>query len=237
MRTSKAISTISFNTEGFLVLKLDELLRSKIISTWHFICHRGEGDEAGKKDHIHLYLEPSKLIQTDDLIGHFKEIDPKNVKPLSCLPFRVSRFDHWYYYAIHNEQYLQSLRKPLERKYHYTYEDIKTSNSDELYRAVSEIDVGVMGPINMLKKAKEAGESFEWLVGTGRVPIPQIRNYERAFSALRVSGLSRGYVDASGGPVGPSTEGPRAAGAPSSLLRSLKVVEEHLKPRRLSNDS
>jgi hypothetical protein len=186
MRTSKAISTISFNTPEYLLLKLEELVNSKIISTWHFIPHKGENDECAKKDHSHLYIEPAKLIQTDELIEHFKEIDPGNNKPLTCLPFRTSQFDTWYLYGIHDKDYLASLvKQTTKKKFHYTYEDVQTSNPDELYRAVSEIDLGELAPINMLKKALKSGASFADLVGTGQVPLQQIANYEHAFVLLR----------------------------------------------------
>ena len=55
MRTSKTISTISYNTKDFLEFKLMELMDSGDISDWFFIQHFAEEDE--KKDHIHLWVK------------------------------------------------------------------------------------------------------------------------------------------------------------------------------------
>ena len=186
MRTSKPVSTISFNTAGFLSLKLEELVDSKIVSVWYYIAHDGEDDEGGKKDHSHLYIEPSKLIQTDDLVDHFKERDPRNKKPLGCLRFYNSKFAHWYLYAIHDKDYLDSVKGGMKKKYCYCYDDIMASNYDELYRAVGEIDHNILAPVNLLRKAKEDGITFSHLVSTGRIPLQQIRNWEEAYKMIEM---------------------------------------------------
>lgn len=191
MRTSKPVSTISFNTLGYIELKLDELVKAKKVSVWHFIAHKGENDECQKKDHVHLYIEPSILMQVDELLEHFKELDPCNSKPRMCLPFRSSQFDTWYLYAIHDKDYLMTKPNVGKKKYHYAYADIKTSNSDDLYRSVSEIDVGLLAPVNMLKKAIKEGNSFAGLVAVGRVPLEQLRNYKEAYQLLQDAGRVR----------------------------------------------
>ena len=67
VRTTKPIATISFNSPDFLRTKLEELRDAGRISFWAFIEHKPEDDEGGKKSHCHLYIEPSKMLQTDDL--------------------------------------------------------------------------------------------------------------------------------------------------------------------------
>ena len=190
MRTTKPIATISFNSSSYLKLKLDELKKAKIISVWHFIEHLPEDDEGGKKKHIHLYIEPSKLIQTDDLAEHFLEFDAaKPDKPRKCLLFRTSKFGDWYMYSIHDKAYLAA--KGQSRRYHYSYDDIITSDPDELYRAVKEIDLSHLTPLREIMQAVEDGLSFSEYLKKGRVPIQQIHAYQRAFDLIAYGGTYR----------------------------------------------
>lgn len=62
MKTTRPIATISFNTEAYLRLKLDELIKAKKITFYAYIPHRKEEDE--NKDHIHLFLEPNNPLLT-----------------------------------------------------------------------------------------------------------------------------------------------------------------------------
>lgn len=184
MKTTRNISTITFNTPEFLLTKLNELYSARVISVWHFVCHIGEDDEAGLKNHVHLYIEPSKLLQTDDLVVQFKEIDPTNEKPLKPLPFRLSNFVHWYLYGIHDKVYLANLNPPQKKKFEYTYNDVKTSNSDELYRAVKQIDKGSLIPIHKIQEAVENKVPFSRLVATGQVPLSLIQGWRMGYECI-----------------------------------------------------
>ena len=87
MRTSKPISTISYNTQEFLLHQLDEMIKNHIISDYMYINHFAEEDE--RKDHIHLWMKPNKLLDTMDIQKYLLEIDPNNpTKPLKCNDFR-----------------------------------------------------------------------------------------------------------------------------------------------------
>lgn len=120
MRTSKPISTISYNTKSFLKMKLDELVSSHKISDYMFIVHTAEEDEL--KDHIHLFIQPNTLLDTMDLQDHFKELDPKNPdKPFGCINFQYSERDDWILYCEHNPVYLQM--KGQSREFIYSKED------------------------------------------------------------------------------------------------------------------
>lgn len=81
MQTSKPISTISYNTEDFLVNVLEDLLRTHIIDFYMYIQHIGEIDLFGEqeKDHIHLFVIPNKRINTADLDKFF-------IQPVSYYP-------------------------------------------------------------------------------------------------------------------------------------------------------
>ena len=120
--TSKPIATISYNTEDYLVYKLNELIKAHKICDYYFIKHKAEKDEA--KDHIHLWLKPNTLLDTMDLQNHFKEIDPNNLnKPLGCIDFVSSKLDDFILYGLHLEQYLKF--KGENREYHYLKSDFR----------------------------------------------------------------------------------------------------------------
>ncbi len=183
MRTTKPIATISFNTPEYLRLKLNELKKAKIISLWHFIEHLPEDDEAGNKKHIHLYIEPSKLLQTEDLGEHFIEFDATMPdKPKKCLLFRSSKFADWYLYGLHDTAYLAS--KGQTRRYKYEHSDFITSDTDELYRASKMIDKRTLTPWIDLAEAVEDGLTFsEYFQNSGQ-PIQQINAFYKAFELL-----------------------------------------------------
>lgn len=183
MRTSKPIATISFNSKIFLVQKLTELQRAKKISFWVFMPHLPEDDEGGKKDHCHLYVVPSKLIQTDDLREELKEFDPVNPSlPLGCLPFDVSKFDHWYMYCLHDKRYLAA--KGQTRRFHYTHEQFVSCDDDYLLFLSKQIDLTALTPYSDMLDAIDRGLTFGEYFSRGFIPIQQIGNYEKAWKLL-----------------------------------------------------
>ena len=132
MRTSKPISTISYNSAFYLEGTLNEMLRSHVITFWACILHKAEEDE--KREHWHVYMEPNKMLDTAILQDRFIE-SVYGDKPLKCLPFQSSNSDDWILYSEHNEEYL--LSKQEMRRYHYGRDDFYTSDDDyfdELYR-------------------------------------------------------------------------------------------------------
>lgn len=206
MRTTKPISTISFNTPDFLKLKLKELQRAKRISFWAFVVHKPEDDEGGKKQHCHVFVEPSKMIQTDDLKQELLEFDPhKPDKPLGCISWCSSKFDHWYLYAIHDRRYLAS--KSQARRFVYKHSDIVTSDDDDLLFRSQSIDLLALSPFSDILVAQEAGLNWSQYFSRGTVPIQQITQFEKAWNLLLMSRTERGDSSphASGLVVDPET--------------------------------
>ena len=129
MKTTKPIATISYNTLPFLVARLDSLVKNDIISFYAVIEHFPEEDE--KKSHCHVYLEPAKAVDTIWLHKQFIEVDPLDPEhPLKSLPIERSKFVDWYWYGLHDKAYLAS--KNQARKYHYSSDDMMTSDRDAL---------------------------------------------------------------------------------------------------------
>lgn len=129
MKTYKPLSSISYNSLGFLALKLADLKKNGFAQFYAFIPHKAE--DANEKDHTHLYLEPAKAIDTTWLCNQFLEVDKEHPsKFLKCITFRPSKFADWYWYGLHDKAYLQS--KYETRKYAYKREQVVASDNDEL---------------------------------------------------------------------------------------------------------
>lgn len=188
VRTSKPVATISYNSAGYLELKLEELRRAGRISEWYFIQHKAEEDE--KKDHIHLYVVPSKMLQTDDLVTYFMEPDPASpTKPLTCPRWVSSKFGDWYLYSIHDPAYLAS--KGQTRKYHYCRDDVKAYDRDALDESIHDIDLTLLTVIQRMQEAQAVGLTFGDYLKLGRVPIAAVRAYEHAWQLLKAASTYR----------------------------------------------
>lgn len=189
MKTRMPIATISYNTDDFLIQKLGELTKAKIISKWYFIEHIPEDDE--EKAHKHLYIEPAKQLQTDDLLEEFIEPVLTDLKkPLKCLHFRNSKFAEWYLYALHDKAYLAS--KGQSRRYHYVREQIVCSDSDELLEDIKHIDFTKFSAEYRMLNAVREGLTFEEYFAVGGVPLQQFNNYQKAWQFLISSQTGRG---------------------------------------------
>lgn len=191
MRTTKAISTISFNTPAFLELKLEELTKAKRISFWAYILHQPEDDEGGRKQHMHVFAVPSKMIQTDDLKEELKEFDPEHPdKPRGCISWNISKFDPWYMYILHDRKYLAS--KGQSRKYQYYPDEVITSDPDELLVRVRSIDLLALSPYMDMENALNEGLSWDQFFARGTIPITLVNQYEKAWHLLTLSKAYRG---------------------------------------------
>lgn len=131
--TAKPISTISYNTEGHLKRTIENLFNTGRIEDYRYIFHYGE---EGDKNHYHIFIVPNRRIDTVELRSIFNEQDPNSDKPLGCLPFRQSKYDHWIMYVIHDVDYLYAHNSDNDGdgKIIYNIEDIKTPFPEQLKR-------------------------------------------------------------------------------------------------------
>ena len=184
MKTSKPIGSISYNSDVFLLQTLERLVSAHVLSFYMAVCHMAEDDEAGKKDHWHIYLEPSKSLQTDDLKLEFTEPDPDPSKPpLGILPLRSSKVSDWLLYALHDRDYC--VAKHLTKKYVYTLDDVKSNDLNEVHRLFYMIDRTALTPWSAMKDAQKSGVDWIEFCTSGHVPVPQIHSYHEAWSALK----------------------------------------------------
>lgn len=181
MNTSKPIATISYNvvqtdakgrrSAPYLEKVLSSLIQSGKLLFWCYIYHFSEDDEC-KKEHIHLYMEPARKIDTIILANHFQEPDPSDVSapPLGVMPIRNSNFENWYLYSIHNPYYLS--QKGLNKKFFYNFDDVRTSCPDELYRLVHMLDMrNYQNDIMAMIDAQSDGKTFIDYCKSGKIDL------------------------------------------------------------------
>lgn len=187
MRTTKPFSTISYNTPGFLVSKLDDLVRKRVLSFYTFVYHYAEEDE--KKDHIHLLCIPNGTIQTDSITDLLEEFDPTHpIDPLGVKPWTSSKFGDWFLYCSHDTAYLAS--KGQVRKHHYPESDFVSSDSDYLHELVTTIDRSKYAKTQDFIEAIQRGVPFEEMCIKGQIPAPQFNQWSAMYSYV-AEGLIR----------------------------------------------
>lgn len=124
MRSQNPLSTISYNTDEFIISLMEELVKEDIIRSWCYIWHDPEKNE--NKRHIHFYCEPIDVVDTKVFRNKFEQPDPNGGLPLGCMPFDKSKPLPWLLYAIHDKDYMEE--KKLVKLYEYSFDDIKFSD-------------------------------------------------------------------------------------------------------------
>lgn len=189
MKTRKPISTISFNSEPFLSGTLERLLKNGIIQFYAYIYHIGEDDEGGKKDHMHVYIEPNGNVDTAELEKTFIEPVTNHSKPLKCLNFKNSKVEDWYLYGLHHPPYL--MKKGLVKAYHYKAEDVQTSDEDELRVRTHGLlaNSGAYTLYTVIDNAMTQGLTPPEILAAGIV-APQMLPYANAYMSAKLQYLS-----------------------------------------------
>lgn len=160
MRTSKAFSTISYNSHGFLERKLNDLVHRGDLQFWAFIHHHAEDEE--RSDHNHVFFLPDKLIDTFGIKPEFDELrDDGSID--GCKLFRPSNWGDWYLYALHDPAYLASkyeLEKP--KKFMYLPENVVCSDDDIRQSLVEQMNyTELMSPsFKLIREHATAGISL-----------------------------------------------------------------------------
>ena len=188
MRVTRPVSSISYNTEQFLIKKLNHLLKLCYLSYWEFIPHKADVDT--KKPHIHLYCVPSKTLDLKTFQDEFNEFDPLNPEhDLKCMPFRVSNsYGDWYWYGLHDKDYLKA--KMMSRNCYYSDSDIRSSDIDFHEVLVSEnplINFANLSDIGLREWVFECvstGSSLQYCLTGAKVPLGKVQSVIAFYNAL-----------------------------------------------------
>lgn len=183
MKTSKAFSTISYNSSDFLRVKLEELVQRRVLAFFAFVYHYKEDDE--RKDHIHVVMFPNGQYQTDSLSDYLAEPDPSDLtkKPLGIMPCQSSKFGDWFLYSSHDSAYLAS--KGQSRKYHYLESDFVTSDEDYLHELVRTIDRTPYAKTQDFVDQVKRGVPLSDMVTKGQIPAPQFNQWRAMYDYIR----------------------------------------------------
>lgn len=169
MATQKPISTISYNTEPFLREKLESLYDAHIIQAYMYIKHKGED---GDKDHIHLRVEPNKRIDPMSLADELKEFQAGKSKPLGVRPFRPSKEEDWFLYAVHDPDYLAlKYGNDKDGKLEYQWTDIVASDGYDVEVAFLRAKQALKHSSPSVLKQLEGGKRAISLLREGESPF------------------------------------------------------------------
>lgn len=188
MITRTAISTISYNSEQFLIRELNKLIREdKIIEFYAFIYHYPEEDE--KKPHRHLFVIPSSTVDTFSLNERLQQIDVQNPDkpPLGCISWCHSKFADWFLYSIHDRDYLAS--KCESRKFHYEKQEVVVSDWDYFNELIHRSDFSKYKAFAKFRDMISSGVNFRELFSNGFIPVQQIVQYKKAFNLLKYGNM------------------------------------------------
>ena len=132
MKTKLPLATIAYD-EDVLCKTLVDQYNKGIVSFFVYIKHYGEGDGSSEmKDHFHVYVEFNSGIDPME----FRYLFRNRVNNVTCLNFRRSQFVDWFYYCLHDPDYLAS--KGLKRQFIYERSGMVTIDDRELDRLISE---------------------------------------------------------------------------------------------------
>lgn len=196
MITRSNISTISYNTDDFLIFKLNDMIKNHCIEFWSFINHIPEEDE--RKAHKHLFIIPSGTVDTFALSDILEEIDFTNpsMPPLGTIFWKHSKFVDWYLYSLHDIDYLAS--KGESRKYHYDKSEFIVSDSDYFNELIHSCDFSQYTKHKKLREAVQSDISFRDLFANGFIPVQQIGQYSLAYNLLKYGDMYYDKTDRNG---------------------------------------
>lgn len=189
MKTSLPCSTISYNSAEYLIKKLNRMIDEGTLSFYSFIYHFAEEDD--KKDHIHLYIVPNGLQDTDKIREDLLELTNKEEKGLGTCPFRSSKFQEWFLYCSHNKKYLDS--KMEVRKYNYQDGDFYSSDETYFRDLIHHIDWSKFMGSERFLNALRSGLDFRQCCIQGIVPISLVSQYRTFYDIYcSVTGVAKG---------------------------------------------
>lgn len=179
MRTSKPFSMISYNSQEFLIDKLNELIDGGLVQFWAFIKHKAEQDE--KKAHLHLYIIPQKMLDTQRIEKALQEIDINDLtaRPLSAIFPQSSKFDDWYLYGLHDKKYLAL--KGQKREFSYNDNAFVVSCRDTFQELKNLIDYSAINRMNVIFEKAENGESLASIIKTSNIPLQLIGQVKQLY--------------------------------------------------------
>lgn len=183
MRTKRLISTISYNSDAFIVEALRRLVAAGLVDWAHWVRHEPEEDE--KKSHIHLVLSPARAIDTTALSAAFEEVDlaAPGKAPLGVIPWRFcASLDDWLLYAIHDPDYL--LSKGQTRAHHYDRNAVRSTSTELLVEQWGEVNLARFGLGQQLADMAARRIPWERVICSGLIKPAQWTFWREVYFSL-----------------------------------------------------
>lgn len=159
-------SYISYIPRCQLLSHLEELCKVGKIYFYMLIEHFGEG---GGKNHVHVYVE-STLKNVDTSVSSYVCYNERGALKTS-FPSK-SDLSNWYWYVLHDKEYL--IKKGLKKEISYNHEDVYIS--DDTYFLDNIKDLRCVSPKNKyILECVMAGESPISLYKRGVVSLYEMR--------------------------------------------------------------
>lgn len=159
-------SYISYIPYDLLKSYLNELSTYGKIDFFMMVEHFGEN---GGKNHIHVYVE-SSLKKVDSIVMSYVSYNENG--PLKTSFSKKSDLSNWYWYVLHDKEYL--LKKGLKKQFEYKLEDVYIS--DYTYFVDSVKDLRSMSEKNKyILECISSGESPISLYKRGVVSLYEMR--------------------------------------------------------------
>lgn len=177
MASKKPSSTVSFNSDKYILSLLPSLVRDGLIDVYFSVRHYAEEDT--KKDHWHILLVPSRPLDFNKVRCRFFEA-VIGQSDLGCLPFRPSKIHDWLLYSLHDSDYL--CKHGLVRLNCYSVKDVVTNEPDyltELYREARETLLD--NRLTLFVRQIRQGLSFGDILRSGFIPPNQIGFYREVY--------------------------------------------------------
>lgn len=189
-RSIKPLSTISYNSPGFLKGKLEDLRKNGVIDFWCYVFHHGETleDDSKEKDHFHVYIIPGEAIDKRQLRNEFVEFYKKEKLPRGFMPMKTSDWVNWYLYGLHDPEYLQA--KGQSRQFFYTNDNMKRSDDTFFWDMVHQIDRTKINPLGAVVRAAQSGMSFSEFITTCPLSLLQVRSAQFIFEQVQGKGTT-----------------------------------------------
>lgn len=159
-------SYISYIPYDLLKSYLKDLITYGKIDFFMMVEHFGEN---GGKNHIHVYVE-SALKKVDSIVMSYVTYDENGALKTSFS--KKSDLSNWYWYVLHNKEFL--LKKGLKKEVSYNHEDVYIS--DDTYFLDNIKDLRYVSPKNeYILNCISSGESPVSLYKRGLVTLYEMR--------------------------------------------------------------
>lgn len=184
-KTTRPLSTISYNTFDFLKGKLEDLEKRGDIDFWCFIKHFGETNEDGSKEklHYHVYIVPATSLDRRQLRQEFIQFYKNESLPRGFMPMQPSNWQDWYLYGLHDREYLQA--KGQSREYSYSDQDMVRSDDTYYWDAVHRIDRTRINPLGEVVRAAQSGITFAEFITSHQLSLLQVRSAQFVFQQVQ----------------------------------------------------